>query len=292
MKPHRIQTLLIFVLFAGLFISTAHGEQTSPLAQTTEPSAGTEATLPNPTPPATRIQESGGPEVPQASSPGSPDAPPVNIQQKIPAQEMAWPAAFIPEPQFEFAPVVDGGTVVHDFIIENQGNVPLLITDIRTGCACAVASHPKFILPNDKGKITITIDTTGYGGRDFSRDIMITTNEPMNSMLKVGISGRIDDFANFDPKKVIILRGPAAEEIKFIVTITPTEKHPFNVLNYEADETIKDLVNFSIEKKDNKYILTAENKMKTPGRYMGKLHITTDSTFKPQINMVIRGIIE
>lgn len=292
MNMSRIQILFAFLLFAGLFMSPAHGEQTSPPARTTEPGTGIGATTPEPTPQVMPVPETGGPSDPPAAASNSSDTPPVLIQQAMPAQEMSWPAAFVPEPQFEFAPVVDGDTVVHDFTIENQGTVPLTITDIRTGCACAVADYPKFILPNDKDKITVTIDTTGYGGRDFSRDIMIATNEPMNSMLKVRISGRINDFADFDPKKVIILRGSAGAEIKYTVTITPTEIHPFNILNYEADETIKDLVNFSIEKKDNKYILTAQNKMNTPGRYMGKLHIITDSTFKPQINMVIRGIIE
>jgi hypothetical protein len=218
---------------------------------------------------------------------------PSAIPSAIPvAQDLAFPAAFIPEPQYEFAPVIDGAKIIHDFEIENQGTVPLRITDIRTGCACAVASYPHFILPGDKDHITITIDTTGYGGRDFSRDIMVATNEPMNSMLKMTIHGKINDFAHFYPKKVIILRGPAKEKIKTIVTITPIEEHPFSILNFEADEIIRDLVAFSIEKKDNQYILTAENKMMVPGRYMGKLHIHTDSAHKPQINLIVRGIIE
>jgi hypothetical protein len=289
--PKKIQTLFILVLFMGLLISQAHGEEPSP-ARVSEPeevplAPVPEVAAPNAAPSDARDADAA--PVLSPESPGPETAPP---QQGLPVLEMAWPAAFIPEPEFEFAPVVDGAQIVHDFIIENQGTTPLLIKDIRTGCACAVASFPRFILPQDKSKITITIDTTGYGGRDFSRVIMISTNERINPMLKVMISGRIDDFAHFEPKKTIFLRGMAKEEIKSIVTITPTEKHPFTITHFEADEAIKDLVTFSIEKKDKKYILTAENRMKIPGRYMGKLHIQTDSTFKPQINMLIRGIIE
>jgi len=177
--------------------------------------------------------------------------------------------------------------------MQNQGTVPLAIKYIRTGCACAAADYPKFILPQQEGKITITIDTTGYGGRDdFSRTIMISTNDPMQPVQRTMISGQINDFAHFDPKKVIIMRGPVTEKLIFSVTITPSEQHPFTITNFELDDVLKDLVTIHLEKKDKKYILTTENKMNTPGRYIGKIHIHTDSSYKPQINMIIRGIIE
>jgi len=237
------------------------------------------------------------PDVPDTddavSSPESVSSDPIVFKLEAQTQEMVVPAVFIPEPVFEFEPVVDGAEIVHDFIIQNQGNGLLLITDIRTGCACAVAEYPRYILPQQEDKITITIDTTGYGGRDdFSRTIMIATNDPMQSMQKAMISGRIDDFAKFDPKKVIIMRGPANEKLTFSVTITPSEQHPFTILDYELDDVLKDLVTIHLEKKDKKYILTTENNMKKAGRYMGKIHLHTDSSFKPQINMIIRGIIE
>jgi len=43
------------------------------------------------------------------------------------------PALFFPEKAFEFAPVIDGVNVVHDFVVFNKGTLPLRIDNVRTG---------------------------------------------------------------------------------------------------------------------------------------------------------------
>jgi hypothetical protein len=43
------------------------------------------------------------------------------------------PAAFLPQASYEFEPVAEGITVVHDFILQNQGTAPLEIIKISSG---------------------------------------------------------------------------------------------------------------------------------------------------------------
>jgi hypothetical protein len=43
------------------------------------------------------------------------------------------PAVFFPQKIFEFAPVIEGADVVHNFVVQNKGRAPLLITNVRTG---------------------------------------------------------------------------------------------------------------------------------------------------------------
>lgn len=43
----------------------------------------------------------------------------------------AGPHAVPTAPSFEFAPVLEGQHLTHDFIIKNQGDAPLNITDVR-----------------------------------------------------------------------------------------------------------------------------------------------------------------
>lgn len=43
------------------------------------------------------------------------------------------PSLFLPQRSFEFAPVVDGAKVVHDFTVMNRGSAPLTIENVRTG---------------------------------------------------------------------------------------------------------------------------------------------------------------
>jgi hypothetical protein len=43
------------------------------------------------------------------------------------------PTAFLPETQYAFAPVLEGAEVLHDFILQNKGTVPLKVKKVRTG---------------------------------------------------------------------------------------------------------------------------------------------------------------
>jgi len=48
-----------------------------------------------------------------------------------PVYVWAWPIAVPVAPSFEFEPVFEGESLTHDFIIQNQGDVPLNITAVR-----------------------------------------------------------------------------------------------------------------------------------------------------------------
>jgi hypothetical protein len=43
------------------------------------------------------------------------------------------PVAVMPELKYEFAPVVDGAEVVHDFTVKNSGEAVLAIHQVKTG---------------------------------------------------------------------------------------------------------------------------------------------------------------
>ena len=43
------------------------------------------------------------------------------------------PSIFVPQPSFQFEPVVSGQKVSHDYIVQNKGTAPLEITRIKTG---------------------------------------------------------------------------------------------------------------------------------------------------------------
>jgi hypothetical protein len=57
----------------------------------------------------------------------------LSIGAQVPAPPSGSPAVFFPEKIFEFAPVIEGASVAHDFIVANKGNAPLLINNVRTG---------------------------------------------------------------------------------------------------------------------------------------------------------------
>ena len=66
----------------------------------------------------------------------------------------------------------DGNRV---FEFTNIGKSPLFIKEIITSCDCAVPKKPEApIMPGEKGKITVSYDTSKLGG--FSKQITIFSN--------------------------------------------------------------------------------------------------------------------
>ena len=42
------------------------------------------------------------------------------------------PSAYLPADRYEFAPVMEGKEVVHDFVVQNKGSAPLEIQKVKT----------------------------------------------------------------------------------------------------------------------------------------------------------------
>ena len=75
------------------------------------------------------------------------------------------------------------------FEFTNVGNVPLIITDIKTSCDCAIPKKPtEPIMPGQKGTITVAYDTSKTGG--FSKIITIFSNAK-NGRKRIRIKGYI-----------------------------------------------------------------------------------------------------
>jgi hypothetical protein len=49
------------------------------------------------------------------------------------AQDEAHPSAFFPATSYEFSSVLEGNTVMHEFVIQNKGNAPLKVERVKTG---------------------------------------------------------------------------------------------------------------------------------------------------------------
>lgn len=82
---------------------------------------------------------------------------------------------------YDFATIPEGPAVQHDFVFENTGNEPLVITNAQASCGCTSPNFPKEpILPGKKGKISVTYTTQGHLG-NFRKSIYITSNANGNN---------------------------------------------------------------------------------------------------------------
>lgn len=64
------------------------------------------------------------------------------------------------EKSFKFPKTKEGEQLKHDYIFINEGNQPLIISDIKVACTCTTFEFPKKpIMPNQKGVISVKFDT-------------------------------------------------------------------------------------------------------------------------------------
>ena len=85
---------------------------------------------------------------------------------------------------------IDYGTVAYnsdgrrEFVFTNNGNKPLIITNVQSTCGCTVPTYSKEpIAPGAKGVIGVKYDTS-RAGQAFTKTVTLTTNavEPSRTL--------------------------------------------------------------------------------------------------------------
>ena len=66
---------------------------------------------------------------------------------------------------YEFGNIKKGDKKDHVYEITNTGKNPLVISEVKPGCGCTAPDYTKDpILPGQKGKITLSFDSTSFDG--------------------------------------------------------------------------------------------------------------------------------
>lgn len=80
---------------------------------------------------------------------------------------------------YDFGEVIDGSVVEHNFNFTNTGTAPLLIKNCKASCGCTAPDWTREpVPPGGKGFVKARFNSSGYGGRNFSKTITVTTNIP------------------------------------------------------------------------------------------------------------------
>lgn len=230
------------------------------------------------------------------TSPSTPDTVPIASTKAPPAGPIdstidTVPIAAIAKDRFVFDDVLENTVITHTFILENRGKAVLNIEKVVTGCGCTAVDHPDQIQPGSEGGIIVSADTKGYGGRQFSKTVLVVSNDPKHGQLKLYISGKVDRLAEITPPYVS-LAGGLWDTVQAAVTIIPTEKYPFEILDSSMEKDLIDKIAIDLEKKADHYILHVKNLLKHAGRYTGKIHLKTDHPQNADIAIEVVGHIE
>lgn len=75
----------------------------------------------------------------------------------------------------DYGTIEQGANGDCEFVFENNGTEPLILSNVRSSCGCTVPSWPREpIMPGKKSSIKVHYDTNRVGG--ISKSITVSTN--------------------------------------------------------------------------------------------------------------------
>ncbi len=108
------------------------------------------------------------------------------------------PVAVVAEPVVDAGEVPVGEPIDVVFEIENQGDAPLSITEVRPTCGCTVAEFDETIEPGATGKVHAQVDTTSIVGPN-AKAITVFTDDPDNPRIQLTVQSDVKPFLTVAP---------------------------------------------------------------------------------------------
>jgi hypothetical protein len=122
------------------------------------------------------------------------------------------PKAVAVEPIKDVGAIAKGESIVHDFLIRNEGGSPLRIEEVRPACGCTVADFDKTIAPGATGKIHVTIDTATFSG-PVAKGVSVFTSDADNPKIELTIRATVEPFVQVKPgyARYLVVQGEPKE---------------------------------------------------------------------------------
>ncbi len=201
----------------------------------------------------------------------------------------AAPVLHIEKDVYNFGTILEGTVITHDFVIENTGNEPLLIPNIRSTCACAVADYTEKILPGEKGTVTVEFDSKGSGGRTVNYKIRGDSSDPDKENFDLAITGYVEPILIIEPERAKFT-GNAGETVTGEIIITHDKRHPLKILSASTKKGNVSVKLEEIEKngEQRKYKITVTSLKKEKGKYSDYIALTTDSEVFPDKQIIVK----
>ncbi|HEX3556227.1 MAG TPA: DUF1573 domain-containing protein, partial [Thermoanaerobaculia bacterium] len=108
------------------------------------------------------------------------------------------PKAVVAEPIKEAGTVPKGEKLTSDFVIRNDGDAVLEITQVQPACGCTVAEYDKTIAPGKTGKVHAVVDTSTFNG-PIAKGVTVFTNDPATPQIELTVRATVEPYINVKP---------------------------------------------------------------------------------------------
>ena len=96
--------------------------------------------------------------------------------------------------EIDYGVIGKGSNGIRDFKFTNDGNSPLIITNVKSTCGCTIPKKPnKPVLPGEAGKIQVKYDTNRIG---LIRKSIFVSSNAQNSTVILRITGKVTNKVN------------------------------------------------------------------------------------------------
>lgn len=125
------------------------------------------------------------------------------------------PKAVAVEPVKDVGAVEKGKKVVHEFVIRNDGDEPLQITEVQAACGCTATSYDRTIAPGQTGVVRAELDSTTFSG-GIAKSVTAYTNDPATPKIELTIKAVVEPLLAVRPGYARFIKreaqGPAKVE--------------------------------------------------------------------------------
>jgi len=203
------------------------------------------------------------------------------------------PLVYLDAAEYNAGIVTRDALLDHYFKVENRGNKPLILQDVKTSCGCAAAIIQKEeIKPDESGYVQISFRPSGSAGTKTATAV-VTTNDPANNkiMLRMRCDFRPELYTV--PEKLNLGRFPAdvVEVVKSSFTVASgNELEVFEILEIDTTATPELSASYEMVRLGIEYeISVTNNKPIVAGGYSGTIVVKTSNRKIPKLSIPVMG---
>jgi len=144
------------------------------------------------------------------------------------------PKAVAVEPIKDVGTVPKGDKAVADFLIRNDGDAVLEITNVQPACGCTVAEYDKTVAPGKTGKVHAVVDTSTFSG-PIAKGVTVFTNDPDLPQLDLTLRVKVEPYISVKPgyARYITVQGEPLEG-NIIQTLWAPDGTPMDIVKADS----------------------------------------------------------
>lgn len=205
----------------------------------------------------------------------------------------AAPKAVVPFNSFSFGDVFIGEIISQIFVIKNEGNADLVLTDFKGDCGCTVTRSDRIIPAGKEGTAEVEVQTVSQSGL-INKSAMLHTNDPARPAISFTLTANVlkgptrhgkyigPIFLSPDTRLGMYAGAGKKAITEFSVTAIGAA---VNVLRVEAG-TKQFVSRVEVVQPGKSYKILVESvQIETDGLYTDTLRVVTDNPTLPAFNV-------